>query len=605
MKEQAGHFLIAKGTYITPLSAGDDLLGWVSKDIIQEWSQRMAVEPSAYSAQQRKVSQIPVKVFTMEVDALAYYKNPRVVSPVASEIPYVDKFEKRYDPNYYRFPVLEIKDGTPRVIHTGVVTPVFNENGEAIIDAEEQIQLNKEYEFKRDKKSNINIVFVMDGSQSMMAYAKPVCTAIRDATMLAMEVSGGNSNIEFGAVAYRALSETACGNTIIEQQPLTVNEQEVIDFLSEEIVRVDCGPRAEYKSVYRGLNEGLDMLAKSNQQNETNIIILIGAEGNDPNDNVATRAQIESKMAKLNCSLMCFQVKNNGDPSFFKFNDDFNELLVNSARSIRSSYSHIYPIISEINYQSDPADPALVRMPFPEASPVPGFFVWSPPNQPMSTGRLKNEITKIILESIENNDRLFSKSDAQIKGVGKRFEMDEATRNFLSSMKVDTDLLLRASQSNVQFFIEGYACIENSGVSGPMFEFVLFVEDGEFLKLIDDMEKLVDPNNDMNVRKEKLQSAFKSLASTYVGRTESQSQIGNMTMETVFKRMFGLPGSNGIELLKKRIDEIESLSGGEISELVNYFSSKIKQLEEYRGFHENQLMKESQIFFWIPQRILP
>lgn len=604
MKEQAGYFLIAKGTAITPSSAQGDILGWVSKDIIQEWSQRMAMEPSTHSAQQRKSSEVPVRLFTMQADALAYHKSPKNVVTNLSEIPFVDKYEKRYDPNYNRFPVLSINEGNPRVVHTGVVTPIFNDKGEAIIDAEEQIELNKEYESKRDKKSNINIVFVMDGSQSMQAYAKPVCTAIRDATLMVSEVSGGNANIEFGAVAYRAVSESACGNAITQLQQLTVNEQEVIDFLAEDVVRIDCGPRAEYKAVYRGLSEGLDMMSKSMQLNETNVIILIGGEGNDPNDNSATRAQIESKMTKLNCSLMCFQVKNNGDPTYLKFTNDFRDLLVNSERSIRSSYSHIYPIMSEINYVSDAMDADLVRIPFPETAPVPGFFIWSPPNQAMNAGRLKNEITRIIVESIENNDRLFAKSDAQIKGVGKRFEMDEATRNFLSTMKVDVDLLLRASQSNVQFFIEGYSCAENIAISGPMMDFVLFVENGEFSALIQGMEELIDQNNDMNTQRRKLEEAFKTLASTYIG-PESRDKINNMTMETIFKRMFGLPGSDGIPLLKKRIDEIESLSGDEIRELVNYFSEKKKQLEEYRGKHENQLMREGQIFYWIPQEILP
>ena len=604
MKEQDGYFLIAKSTYTTTVSAQNDILGWVSKDIIQEWGQRMAMEPSTHSAQERKSADIPVKLFTSEADALAYHKNPKYLVTNLSEIPFVDKYEKRYSPSYIRFPVFSISDGNPRVVHTGVVTPIFNDKGEAIIDAEEQIELNKEYESKRDKKSNINIVFVMDGSQSMQAYAKAVCTSIRDATVIVSEVSGGNANIEFGAVAYRAVSELACGNAITQQQQLTVNEQEVIDFLAEDVVRIDCGPRAEYKAVYRGLSEGLDMMSKSMQLNETNVIILIGGEGNDPNDNSATREQIESKMTKLNCSLMCFQVKNNGDPTYLKFTNDFRDLLVNSERSIRSSYSHIYPIMSEINYVSDAMDADLVRMPFPETAPVPGFFIWSPPNQAMNVGRLKNEITRIIVESIENNERLFAKSDSQIKGVGKRFEMDESTRNFLSTMKVDVDLLLRASQSNIQFFIEGYTCVENIAVNGPMLDFVLFTENLEFMNLIDKMETLIDDNNTSNTQRRELEESFKTLAQTYIG-SESSSKINNMTMETLFKRMFGLPGSDGIPLLKKRIDEIENLSGDEIRELVNYFSEKKKRLEEYREKSENQLMREGQIFYWIPQEILP
>lgn len=76
-------------------------------------------------------------------------------------------------------------------------------------------------------------------------------------------------------------------------------------------------------------------------------------------------------------------------------------------------------------------------------------------------------------------------------------------------------------------------------------------------------------------------------------------------METVFKRMFGLEGSGGIPLLKTKIVEIESLSGEDIRELVNYFSEKKKQLEEYRSKHDNQLMRDGQIFYWVPQSILP
>jgi len=78
-----------------------------------------------------------------------------------------------------------------------------------------------------------------------------------------------------------------------------------------------------------------------------------------------------------------------------------------------------------------------------------------------------------------------------------------------------------------------------------------------------------------------------------------------MTMEDVLKKLQGLPGSKGIPLLKRRIDDLSTMTNNEIDELVTYFGAHFHMMEEYRNNAENAFFNSGQRFFWIPQRILP
>lgn len=604
-KETADSYLIGKKTGFAVMSVEDDILGWVSKDIVQTWNQRLALQPSGGAgAQERKLSNVPIKLFTTTADATAYYFNPALVNNT-SELLFKDDFKEWQMAERPRLPVLSVEGTNPQIIHTGLTTPIYNEEKEVIIDVDEQITLNREYEIIRDKKSNVNIIFLVDGSQSMQQYTKPICTAIRDATLTISDLASESSNIEYGAIVYRGLNEDKCGNMVIQPQPLTANEQEVINFLSEDVLRIDCAESGDNKALYRGMKAAMDMFSKSKQLNETNVLILIGGEGNDPLDATTNQNELIDRITELNCSLMCFQVKYNEKPAFNKFQKDLRDIIRTSEQNIQSKHKDLYNTFIPVEYADDARDQDLLRMPYPEAAPVPGYFVWSPPMQPMKSTRLKDEIQKIILESIENNERLFAHGDAQIRGVGKRFVMDEATKNFLSQMNVDVDLLKRAAQTNIQFFMEGVTTVRNSKLTNDMFEYVIFVEDEEFATLNQELGRLVNEGLTINEQKEALETSFRKLASSYLGPGETKDIVKSMTMEDVLKKLQGLPGSKGIPLLKRRIDDLSTMTNNEIDELVTYFGAHFHMMEEYRNNAENAFFNSGQRFFWIPQRILP
>jgi hypothetical protein len=600
-KEEGNYLLIGKKMRMAENSVQNDILGWVSKDIVQAWSHRVALEPlSGGPGSERQRLKTPARLFTQEADA-ANYARGEEFSPY-SVIPYDDKYADAMNPIIPRLPILKEASKDPLIYYTGTVTPVFNSSHDEVMSVEEQSKVNEQYEVIRRKRSNVNIVFVVDGSEYMRRYTRPICTAIRRATNT-MKSMQSTANFEYGAVFYRSAAEKDCGLDEIRQKVLTNDEEALIKFLGREEVRDDCGSSGEYRSVLKGIKRAIDLLSKEDSKNETNIIILIGARGND-NKDFDQKEQLAAELARINCSLMAFQVQNvESEESFQRFYAGVDMAIRRSESLISDEHKDIWPTKAEAVFQ--PRDGGtILEMPFPQEAPVPGLLISTDPGNPMDPALLEREIRNIILGCIDNNDRLFAKGDAHTRGMGKRVVMDEALRNMLGQMNVEIDLLKLASYDNIQFFRHGYTPMNRVGSSDDFYGYVLLLSDGELRKLIDELETLVgDESLTLSERKEHIKASFKALAKTYFGFGESKSKVDIMSMAEVLDRLYGVPGYKRSEVFNVNINDIDNLEGGQVEEIKDEFDKKLVLIEEFiRMKHFDNF---SEVYYWLPQRILP
>jgi len=500
-----------------------------------------------------------------------------------------------------RLPILKEVSKDPLIYYTGTVTPVFNNSNEEIMSVEEQSLVNEQYEVVRRKRSNVNIIFVMDGSEYMRRYTRPICTAIRRATNT-MKAMQANTNFEYGAVFYRSPRELNCGLEEIRQKALTTDEEALIKFLGREEVRDDCGAAGEYRSVLKGVKRAIDLLSKEDCKNETNIIILIGARGND-NKDYDRKEEIARELARVNGSLMAFQVLNvETEESFQQFYNGVDYAIRESESMISDEHKDIWSTKTEAKFQF--SDEHVLQMPFPQDAPVPGLLVWTDHGNPMDPALLEREIRNVIVGCIDNNDRLFAKGDAHTRGIGKRVVMDEALRNMLSQMNIKVDLLKLASYENIQFFRHGYTPMTRAGNTDDFYGYVLLLSYAEVSKLVADLQSLVgDESLTLADRKQHIKTAFKSIAKTYFGYGESKSKVDIMTMADVLNRLYGVPGYKRNDVFNVDLDNIDNLALGQVEEIKDHFEEKLNLIDEFIKL--NGFDNFSETYYWLPQRILP
>jgi len=603
-KEEGGFVLVGKKkqTFASGIINGGDLLGWVSKDIVQMWSQRLALEPNSdgSAAYERKQKNTPIKVFTTEKGALGYQQKGAGFKD-GIEIPFEDYFEKAYESEWKRFPVMST-DGSA-LLRTGVVTAVFDSTGnKEIMSVEDQYKVVKEYEATRNDISKVNVIFVVDGSSSMLKYKEPINDAIRNATARIRDITDKASSFEYGAVLYRGRAEEACGNKVLEKQALTHDETKVIRFLSEESVWQDCAKEDQGKALFQAINEAISMLNRTDQRGQTNVVVVIGGEGNDPNDPSVKEEDLIMKIGSVRASMMVFQVKNTGDPIYNKFFKEMSRVVKDSEKKTQEEYADMYKIVAAIEW--DNPDETTLRMRHPDSAPVPGYFLWAGANSAIDSKRLQSEVEGIIVETIDNNERVFAITDAKLTGIGKRSNMNEAARNFLSQMNIDINLLEATSESNIQLFVEGYTPKKVDGLASDLYQYVILVDDLEFSDMLYTINRFIDRGNSLEEQRRGLEDTYKSIVSSHFGPSESKNIIKNSSLEDIHKLLFGLPGNSSF-LSSMKVADISKMDAQEMQRYLNLMTDKYSLLSEWKGSPKNCFYSGGQRFYWLPQRLMP
>lgn len=602
--EEAGYVLIGKQIKFEPGSR-DVILGWVNKDIIQIWDQRMALEPKGGAAGQlRKNNDTPIKIFTDEKDARGYQQRGKAYEG-GTQLPFTDPWNKEYPSEWKRLPIINFPKDGAEILHTGVISKVYNDSGEEMLDIDEQYQITKDYENLRKEKSNINIVFVVDGSPTLSKYKTPIIQAIYNSTAR-LDQMDDNTGLEYGAVFYRNAAEATCGNEEIVSVPLTSNEREIGRRLEEEFAKPVCAAPQENTSLDKALNAALGMLMKKNQIEQTNVIVIIGGEGY-PSTSVIKKTDLVEKLSKTHCSMMCFQPENNGDASFFQFQKQVKSLMDLSAEEMKKSYADLASSVNAVEWQATDTE-QLLRMKCPEAAPLPGTFAWVASNDRMEAQRLQDHIEGIVTETKAANAHIFVRGDSKVTGMGERFTMDEATLHFLSQMKIDKEMIKKTSDRNIQFFVEGYTPKKILGSQDDLYRYVVLLEDSEFSDLLDDLERLASESKEYRELRDLIEVAYKSLVMSMFGRGETESIVKTLDLSDINARLNGLSSAKGSRLLDFKLADIHDegiIPDERIEAIRSHFVDQLNLLRQFRGDHTKSFLSGGYRYYWVPQDLLP
>lgn len=319
MKREGNLSLLAR-THTLEGRSDKMLAGWVAEQSYVAWNQRSCIEPTW--------NHKDVEYFADENVRVNIYDKKDLENCVTT-IPFTRKQSTKYDahlhrmhPDDLRFPLLD--NGTDELYNCSTFgTPGGEplERGENLQDGNGLSPLGFSEQLLREM-TNINIGIVIDGTSSMEAFYPAVKEVIKEGR----KFFGNKYNVKVGVVIYRDYSD---GESITEMIPLTAPNNPKLDaFLDkggEYGIKSAKSDRTLEEAMYYGIDYALNRLGF--KQDQSNILLVVGDCGNDPDDLKIKREELVRKLVEKNVHIMGFQVRRGTEDAFARFNAQLSYLM--------------------------------------------------------------------------------------------------------------------------------------------------------------------------------------------------------------------------------------------------------------------------------------
>lgn len=553
--------------------------GWISGKNLQLWAGRLCIEPnsSPNAAAERRAKNIRATIFN-SYEAAKEYKSghPAQRNKILWED---DKYEQGYPPSQKRMPMLG--EAENNIYKTAVITDVYNKNNNVVLSAEDHARIDVEYNAIRDKKQNINMLFVIDGTESNHPFFVPIIGAIKSNLNF---LEKNNKKYKIATFIYGK-----SGEGILARQPLTSNHSAVIQTLENYRNKQNLSKDNDSPTdMYEGINTAIRTL----DSKETNIIILIGDAGNKLSTN---SLNIIQKMKEKECGIISYQTHNVSGRSgriYDEFIDQTKELIEKS--SVRGNLRPKLHYIDEGN---------TFRLRYPKETTLPGSLTYSDKGRIMSQSELSEEIREMIKSFEEQHTRMLRDLDCKIY-VDCKPDINEAVLEYMLKEIPEIDIN-KIRDMDYMLFAEGYAPIQVDKLEYPLFKFVLFLSDRELYELERTMKRLVSYGNSPNELRENIITVYKEIITIHYGTdafTVSKMKLGQ-AIEAVTEL------SSRSDLLNKYtlkdLEDRRKVSDDEILDINDYMEDKLIDLQGIIGNPKYFFRSRDNTYYWVPQEFIP
>ena len=288
-KKENGMVLLAEEAVINAFNCKTAILGWVDERRIKKWNTRISLAPNfeQEAFDERKADKWnQFRAFDSPENVAKYYKQQGIEGvlwdndPITfppSEMAQSDPL--RFPGNTIRFPLFSQADFDGAThIRSGVIGGIrIGKNEDGSIQFDSQIPEHEYNQIKgllselSYKAENVNVFFVIEGTDETLAYKESVVAAIE--SLKENEELNSTANTKFGALIYRDVPE---GERVIEFERLESNIDNVINFVREAdfVNKVD---QDAYTAMYYGLQEAMKVAGF--RKTNTNIVVMIGSAG--------------------------------------------------------------------------------------------------------------------------------------------------------------------------------------------------------------------------------------------------------------------------------------------------------------------------------------
>jgi hypothetical protein len=485
-KETPSAYLLADIPEITDINNDrQNVRGWVMKSQTTAWNHRLAYEVN------------------WDEKAVTERRNAQKKARIFDDKSLSGNILFQEDANFYRtraigevdrYPVLDVFNGTAKV---GVIGDLHSDQGKVLTNVE-FAKIKHVIDSMSGALRNVNVIFVIDATSSMIPYSKTIQDAIKSSMR---ELGKGKNSYRFGAILYRDASEGAA-NIINYTRELSSNFTGVLNLIGRYMTPTfnKCNNDAE-ECVFYGMKKAIERFDPS--PGESNFVVLIGDAGNhsrqkfkdctgkesDDFTNVPQQELIDL-MAKKNINLFAIQVDHqvvsDVKPAYEKFRSQVEDIMREVA-ILRT------PNGTEISKESVIRNKGKDIIEINPDLGVPGYFKMAPDGGYLSVVELSKAIeNELNIIDTKINDHLESIS-LYLNGKPQGANMKQLT-SFISNLEksnISPDKLDIIFQKNGQQYNTGYAQRFEPGLKNPTFQSVLLMSQEDLNQIKKSLERII------------------------------------------------------------------------------------------------------------------
>ena len=245
LKKESGRILVAAEAELGRFNK-DKIIGWIDSRDCTIWDSRVCLEPNYFSAgfQERKQNDAyRLKGFKSLQGAQDYNAGKGNHSEVfwdSDPVKVKASLMAGANPNRYlgsivRFPMIALENDTDNDIdyfQSGVVGKIRLADKDGVTGTMDEAVYGLLKKYKDElvyKSKNVNIFFLIEGTESVAPYKKQIVNGIKD---IYRQKYGETEQIKYGALIYRDIPEEK-GNGITEHIPLTAHFDQVTSFIEK------------------------------------------------------------------------------------------------------------------------------------------------------------------------------------------------------------------------------------------------------------------------------------------------------------------------------------------------------------------------------------
>ncbi len=596
------------------------LIGWVDLGRVLEWDHRVAVEPNydEMAVQERYSKNIRASVLgqpVMGLEDLCALNFMQGKLDHDCEVVWDDdifcergNFERK--PGYWRrFPV--IGDYGSEVYKLMVMGELRGQFG--TIDQDIDLQVRQRLNELIERIRNVNIVFVIDGTNSMGPYYQSVINSVERIVRIFEQTADASKELRFGYVVYRDYLE---GNRLTEQRQLTSNAGLIMNALRNVDAR-DYHDIHAHEAVYYGLRKAISEVFTD--PDETNILIHIGDAGNHYRDDPTQvpQQEIVDLLTEYKCFYIAYQAHHKSNHQAYRdFPRQVREIMSKASNQL---YDEWLSLLGQGLIESRPTlhtENSISRI--RDGSPM--LLMATDYGNEIDIEVLTNEITQAITEIDHYTDRVVEHArDMLERGRGLQLITSEADNRYTSSfapgvynilvrMGIDESNLRHYYTENVQFVFEGYATRNHAALNRPLFSPVLLLDANEFITILHKVNQLRRGTSTSGDRREMLYDTWVELLRRHIG-IQPEGYFDEISIEEAAMMVFGVPMRSSMlrQIQLRDIHDPSVFSDVDLRRYILQISQKADQLDRIANMRDYpySFISNDIKYYWINVNKLP
>jgi len=538
-------------------------IGWIKQSEYIDWNTRICWEP-AFKGELNNYA------YAFDSEENAEDEN---IHNILSKVQ-LNPGKRKNAQTFPRFPVVDFDRSIALLSVLGM--------GNSNVDFE---KVQREYQTLENSLNRINIVFVMDATNSM----RPCFDAVRKAVDDISTYKYKNENVYFGVVVYRNYKDAASGG-LDQYLPLTNDCDRVSDFLS----KVNCFSASAdpQEAMFHGLDYAADKMDWHGSI--SNFVVLItDVSTKNPDERGLTSNYIINKYANKKINLVSYQVRSQKDASYRNFSGqmiDITEgILVKLGYPITSDYNQRtkgFMYTQTTTQKKFPLRPMAVRYKNADDNSI-------------NSNELTNFATNIIKVFIEETDK--ARLGLKNHEAGGETEFGNAICEELirkGAIRKCEDLQGFTFKVSAYSFMNFHPYDDMKKMYTPC----VFMSDKEYEDLLSELEKVIRGTSQN--RREALRNAAIKLILSYSGQKNSFE----ISSGDIIKHINEIERECGYSFyrdVKDLIRKPESLSDNQINTIVNRLDEEIAHLRSLRNKQENYKYQDGHKYFYILLEDMP